>query len=290
MGLTHPGDPRSRERGSPHHPRPILHGHGRLEVHGLVVDGVVEAEFPGVEHQAGGGHFLAVGVAVDGVAQDGVAEGFLHVDADLVGAAGEELTADQGGVFINGELLPLGHGILARAIVKDGHALAVHGVAADQVLDAAAFFLGHAIDGGEVDFAHPALRKGFAEAAVGDVVLRHDHAAAGVLVQAVDDAGAHFPADAAEVVAMMQQGIDQGAVRVSSSGVDDEARGFVQDEDVFVFEKDLQGDVLGDDCHGGGLGDGEGDGIAGLQGDAGLGRAAIERDVTVANEVLQAGA
>jgi len=244
---------------------------------------MVKAELPGVEHEAGGGHFLAAGVAVDGVAEDGEAEAFLHMHADLVGAACEQFAADESGVFINGELFPLGDGFLPGSIVKDGHAFAIHGVAADHVLDAAAFIFGHAVDGREVDFAQTTFRKGFGEAAVGDVVLGNDHAAAGVLIQTVDDAGAHFATDPAEVIAVMEERIDQRAVWVSGRRMHDETRGFVQDEDVLVLEKNLQWDVLSNDFHRGSLRNGDGDGISSFQGSAGFGWASVQSHVSVAN-------
>ena len=65
----------------------------------LPAGGVVEDEQPGVQR-------LVVdqvrGMTVDGVADDGVAQG-RQVDADLVGAAGDEVTVEQRGV---GEALP----------------------------------------------------------------------------------------------------------------------------------------------------------------------------------------
>ena len=65
-----------------------------------------------------------------------------------------------------------------------------------------------AVDDGEINLAEAALTEGLGEATVGEVVLRHDHAAAGVLVEAVDDAGTQFAANATEVVAVVQQGVD----------------------------------------------------------------------------------
>ena len=57
-----------------------------LEAHGLVVDGMMEAELPGVQHEAGDVDDLALGVAIDGVSQDGVAD-VCAVLAQLVCAA-----------------------------------------------------------------------------------------------------------------------------------------------------------------------------------------------------------
>ena len=113
---------------------------------------MVEGEFPGVEHEARGLDFLFGGMAVDGVAEDGTGEAVFHVDADLMGAAGEEAALDEGAVFVDGEAFPLGDGFFAGAVVEDGHAFAVDGVAADEVLLAAFVFGRDAVDDGEVGF------------------------------------------------------------------------------------------------------------------------------------------
>ena len=92
--------------------------------------GVVEGEEAGVQG-------LAVdevgGVPVDRVADDGVAEGG-HVHADLVGAPGDEVAIEQGGVeeaLLDGVL---GGGWFAA--IDDGHAAGVGAVAPDGGLDA----------------------------------------------------------------------------------------------------------------------------------------------------------
>lgn len=120
-------------------------------------------------------------------------------------------------------------------------------------------------------------------------MLGDDDAAGSVFVEAVDDARSGLSTDAGEVVAMMKQSIDQGAVRVACGGVDDEARGFVDDEDVAVLIEDLQGNVLGDDFDGGGVGNSEGDLIARANDGTGLGGFTVEAGVVGFDQVLEAG-
>ena len=85
-----------------------------------------------------------------------------------------------------------------------------------------------------------------AEGQVGGVVFGGDDEAAGIAVDAVDDAGALFAADAGETVAaVVEQGVDQGAVRVAGGRMDHQARGLVDHDDVVVLVDHVQGDVLG---------------------------------------------
>lgn len=125
---------------------------------------------------------------------------------------------------------------------------------------------------------------------MGAVVLGDDDAAGGVFVEPVDDAGASFTAYAGEVVAVMEEGVDEGAVGIAGGGVYDEAGGFVDDEDVAILVEDFDGDVLGDDFDGGGVGNGEGDEVAWADDGAGLGGFGVEAAVVGLDEVLEAGA
>ena len=83
------------------------------------------------------------------------------------------------------------------------------------------------------------------QADVGGVIFRHHQQAAGVLVDAVDDAGAYLAADAREAaLAVPEQGVHQRAVRVARSRVDDHALGLVHHQKVVVLVHDVQRDVL----------------------------------------------
>jgi hypothetical protein len=106
----------------------------------------------------------------------------------------------------------------------------------------------------------------------------------------MDDAGAHLATDAAEVVAVVEEGVDEGAIGVACGGVDDEAGGFVEDEDVFVLKEDIKRDVLGDDGDGDDLGYNEGELVSAFESGAGLGLTPVQGDVPVFDQVLEAGA
>ena len=193
-----------------------------------------------MEHQARGGEFVLF--AVDRIAEDGGAD-VVHVDANLVGAAGVEMAKDEGGFRggIGGEGFVIGDRGLSGWRGDDGHFLAVYGVAAD-VGEDRVFFLGRdAVGDGEVELFHGgSLGKLGGEGLVGGVGFRDDEAAGGILVEAVDDAGTLDPADAGELAfAVVEEGVDEGAIGIAGRGVYDDAVRFVEDEDVSVFEKDI---------------------------------------------------
>lgn len=125
---------------------------------------------------------------------------------------------------------------------------------------------------------------------MGDVVLGDDHAAAGVFIEAVHDAGAHLAADAAEVVDVMQQGIHERAIGIALGGMHDESGWFVDDDDVAVLKEDRDGDVLRFDLDRHDLRDGHVDGIAVLQDGTRLHRSAVQGDVAFFDQVLDTGA
>ena len=82
------------------------------------------------------------------------------------------------------------------------------------------------------------------EMAVGSVGAGNQQDAAGAFVEAVDDAGAEVAADFGKRGEVVQQGIDEGAGVAAGAGVDDEAGGLVDCDDIGVFVEDVEGNVL----------------------------------------------
>ena len=258
----------------------------------LAGGGVLEAELAGVEHEAVGvGEAFAL-FAVDGVAENRCADVF-EVDADLVGAAGVEGAFDEAGaVALLGEDFVVGDGGLACARVEDGHLLAIDGVAADVGEDGVLVFGRRAGGDGVVDLGHRFALGELAEQGLHGVVgLGDDDAARGVFVETVHDAGTLDSVDASELaVAVMKEGVDEGAVGIAGGGVDDHAVGFVEDDEVFVFVENVEGKILGNEFEGDGLGDGDADEVAGMEGLLGFGGAVVDEDVAFFDEGLKAGA
>ncbi len=214
------------------------------------------------------------------------------VHADLVGAAGGEAAFQErdGGVEdFQGSVA--GERCLA-AVGDEGHALAVLRVPADGALDFAFGGFGDGPYEGFVGAFDIPGGEGGGEGGEGLLGLGDDHHAGGVAVKAVDDAGPAFAADAGEFVsAMGEERVHQGAVFVAGGGVDDEAGGLVQHDEVAVFVQDGEGDGLG---LGGGVDDvrrGEFVGAAGADRVGRLGdENAVPRGVAGFDEVFDAGA
>ena len=77
------------------------------------------------------------------------------------------------------------------------------------------------------------------------VVLGRDDQPAGILVDAVDDARTRDAADPRQLPrAMVQQRVDQRAVKVAARRMHDQPRRLVDDDQVFVLERDDEVDVL----------------------------------------------
>ena len=78
----------------------------------------------------------------------------------------------------------------------------------------------------------------------GRLSLGHDHDARGIPVQAVHDARAAFPADAAKIAAVVQDRVDEGSVRVPRGGMHDKTGGLVQHEQFGILKEDGERDIL----------------------------------------------
>jgi hypothetical protein len=150
-------------------------------------------------------------------------------------------------------------------------------------------------DEAPVSLGDLALGEHFAELAVGAVVFGDEDEAAGLLVEAVDYAGAEVAADVGEFGEVEEERVDEGAsvagvVCGAGSGVDHHAGGFVDDGEVLVFVEDVEGDVFGDSVERGGLGSAfDLDGLAAVELLFGLGGVAVDADLACLDEELDAG-
>ena len=106
---------------------------------------------------------------------------------------------------------------------------------------------------------------------MGEVVLRHQQQARGVLVDAVDDAGSDLAADAGQVVQMREQRVHQRAGLVARRGMHHHTRGLEHHRQVVVLVEYVQCDVLGLQRHRSCRGQRHPNGHARLQPEAGLG-------------------
>jgi len=166
--------------------------------------------------------------------------------------------------------------------------LAVDGVASDRGIDGGVWFIGDAVDEGEVDFCDIPAGKLAGEVLVAEFIFGDDEATAGIFVEAVDDARAFRSADIPEFIAVVQEGVDEGALFVAHRRMDDHSAGFVDDHQVVVFVENGQGDFFGE-----GFGCGfrrrlDFDDVAGVEVLFRFGGGAIEQDGTIFNEELQA--
>ena len=127
----------------------------------------------------------------------------------------------------------------------DRHLLAV-GLAAAQVALHKALILGKAaIDDGIVGPLHAVHCHLLGKANMRCIVFCHHQQTAGVLIDAVDDAGPDLAANAGKAaLAVPEQSVDQGAVRVAGSRVDDHPFGLVDHQKVRILIDDVQRDLL----------------------------------------------
>ena len=160
------------------------------------------------------------------------------MDADLVSPPGKELAGDQLllAVAAGEQFLEEGGGLFAVGDVP--HLQAVRGAAADRLIDQGEILLQRGRDDGEVVAPHALVLKLLREGLVGLVVLGDDHQAAGPLVEAVDNAVALFAADGGEADPLVLEPVDEGRLLDAGGGVDRDAAGLVEDEQVVIFVDD----------------------------------------------------
>jgi len=84
---------------------------------------------------------------------------------------------------------------------------------------------------------------------VGSIVLGHYHEPGRVLVEAMHDPRPLDTTDARQVLAVMEQGVDQGARGVARGRMNDHPGRLVEHEEITVLVDDIQGYLLGLDLH-----------------------------------------
>jgi len=211
------------------------------------------------------------------------------VDPDLVGSSGVKGALNQRVPIEYLEDLVISMGFTAPGIFDYRHFLTMNRVASKGSGNGTGSMAQEARSQGQVDFFNGASGELLGEEIVGVIVFGNHDAAAGFLIQAVDDPGALFASDAREVRAVVEEGIDQGMSRISHGRMDHQTRGFIDHNQVVVFEEDIQGDVFSYDIGGFGGWFFDGNGFPGPHFGAGPRGFTIQQDGPGFDQVLDAG-
>ena len=143
-------------------------------------------------------------------------------------------------------------------------------------------------DEGVINLFDFARRELFRQREVRLVIFCDDEAAAGFLVEPVDDARSRYAADAAQrAFAMVQQRVDERVFLVPGGGMHDDAGGFVDDEQRFVLEQNIERNFFRLCDGGSGFGPTDFNLLARVRMVRGLDDFAVDADVAFFNKPLQ---
>ena len=138
----------------------------------------------------------------------------------------------------------MGDGVFG-VFLGDAHLLAVGGAATDGGIDGNCIFPEMSVDDGLVLPREAVGLNLLRQPPVGLVVFGYNQKAAGVLINAVDDAGANHPVDAGKgALAVVQQGVYQGAGVVSRRGMNHHPLGLIHHQEPAVLVDNIQGNRL----------------------------------------------
>ena len=246
-------------------------GSGMRESKGFGVEGLPGAEGEAVEHElAVAGECGAVenGIAaVFRVVEKGVAD-MLEVGTNLVRAAGFEHAADDIDVTEAFDHVVMRDGVLAAfaTLGVNGHDFAIREVTADIADDGALVFGKVAPANGNVFSRGGLVEKLGGKVSFGFRRFGNDEEAGGVLVDAMDEAGAGIiRGEEGITLEMIGERIDERARVMPVSGMHDKSRGFLDDEKRLVLVNNVERDVLGHQIEfPSGTGKKEGNRVAGL--------------------------
>ena len=132
-----------------------------------------------------------------------------------------------------------------RMVAADGHLFSLIRMDADRLIDEIAVVIGIARDDGEILLFDRSLLELAGEREMNLIGLGHDHHAAGVAVEAVDDARPRRAAGAAQLVEVKLQGAGQRAGPMPLRRMHDHAGRLVDRRQPFVFIQNIERDILG---------------------------------------------
>ncbi len=197
-----------------------------FEGEAFVGDGVVECEAFGVEAEAGRGR-----AGVERVAADGVAD-VEAVEAELIGASGDGGEGEEGA--IDGALADMEARLGRAAFGANAPLGAGEAVAADGGVDELFVFDDDASNERRVTLFDGAVEELKGDGVDGAGGFGDDKEAGGIAVEAVGQA------DGFGVRGVVEKAVQEGAGAVADGGVDGHAGRLMDDQEVIVFEEDVE--------------------------------------------------
>jgi len=125
------------------------------------------------------------------------------------------------------------------------HLLPMHGMTPDRFDYIAVVLSKSPVAHRKVKLLNFSACKLAAQTRMSPVVLCDHETAAGFPVQSVHNPGTDPASDTAQVFDMMQQGIDKGTFMNACTRMDHHAGGFIDNQEMFIFEKNLERNVFG---------------------------------------------
>ena len=230
--------------------------------------------------------------AVERIADDRMADG-AQVHANLVRAPGvnrDGRERQQPAEVLRGDdardrFAAAAHAVRIARRLRGRHLLAVHGVASDGRVDAAPrhHLAPHQCD---VLLFNLAILKLPGQRVVRGVVLGDDDQAGRPAIEAVHDARTFLAADAAQVVEVMEQRVDERAARVSGRRMHDHAGRLVDDGEIPILIHDGERQRFRLRRRIGRLGDVDGDRLRRLDALIRFRGPSVHEDVPVCNQPL----
>lgn len=182
-------------------------------------------------------------IAVQRIIDDRMAD-IGHMDADLMGSSRFQ-TAFDPRVFAVPPLHRKMRNRLSAVFGDDGHFNPVFRMPSDSAVNNPLRLDNIAVNEGPIAAPRRMSLDLRRQSAMSRIRLGSHHDPRRILVQAVNDAGTDNTVYAGQLaVAMMEQGIDQGAVTVSRRRMDDHAARLIDNDDIAVFINDLQRNIL----------------------------------------------
>ena len=186
-------------------------------------------------------------LTVDRISKNRAAKGLLQMHPYLMGSSRVDDTT-QRSPFV-GLIAPddgkVRHRFFPGRRCHHCHLLSIHRMPTNPIGDRSRSCSGNSIGHGDVFLPSLALRKLADQRVIGCIALGSDETTRGVFVETMDNSRSVLPGQTTEFsCTMMKQRVDESTIEISGSGVDNEARRLVHDDDFVVLIENREIDHL----------------------------------------------
>ena len=170
-----------------------------------------------------------------------------HMDPDLVRAAGFQPTFHIGIATETLQYFHMGDGLFACRRLYHSHSFPISRIPSDITLNCQSILWNDTITNSLITAYDSMRTELFGDRTVCGIIFTHDDGTSCILIDPVYDSGTKNSVDSAQrAMAMVENSIDEGAIRMAGRRMNDHVFGLIHDKDIVVLIQNVKRNILRD--------------------------------------------